>query len=175
MTDPSRTAGWRARLARLRVPLGFLCAAAAFLLASPTPESLVVGMLVAVPGEVLRIWAAGHIDKGREITTSGPYRLTRHPLYLGSTILGIGFAIAADSWAVVAIVAGYLGLTLAAAIRTEEAMLDERFDGAYARYREGSLEPGERRFRLARALGNREHRAVMGLIAVGLWLYLRLP
>ena len=39
-------------------------------------------------GEALRIWAAGHLEKGREVTASGPYRWTRHPLYLGSTIIG---------------------------------------------------------------------------------------
>ena len=28
---------------------------------------------------------------------SGPYRFTRHPLYLGSTIIGVGLAIASAS------------------------------------------------------------------------------
>ena len=39
------------------------------------------------------------------MTASGPYRLTRHPLYLGSTIIGIGFAVAsANGWAAVVVV-----------------------------------------------------------------------
>jgi protein-S-isoprenylcysteine O-methyltransferase Ste14 len=71
------------RLARLRVPLGFLCGALAFWLARPTLASIAAGMAIAVAGEALRIWAAGHIEKGREVTRSGPYRLVRHPLYLG--------------------------------------------------------------------------------------------
>ncbi|HSG00737.1 MAG TPA: isoprenylcysteine carboxylmethyltransferase family protein [Vicinamibacterales bacterium] len=173
MTGGSASGHWQSRLARLRVPLGFLAAAAAFLLATPTPGSLLAGLLVALPGEVLRVWAAGHIDKGREITTSGPYRFTRHPLYLGSTILGIGFAIAAHNWVVAAIVAGYLGLTLAAAIRTEERTLDERFEGAYTRYREGALSGEARPFSLARVVANREHRAVMGLVASAILLVVR--
>ncbi len=174
MNRPVGVNGWRTRLARLRVPLGFVSAAAAFALATPTSRSLLLGLLIALPGEVLRIWAAGHIDKGREITMSGPYRFTRHPLYLGSTILGAGFAVAAGSWAVAAIVAGYLGLTLVAAIRTEEAVLDERFAGAYSKYREGSLEGGSRVFSLSRAIANREHRAVVGLLAAAAVLWARL-
>ena len=59
-------------LARLRVPLGFVAAAVAFVFARPTQASLMLGLWIAVAGEVLRIWAAGHIEKGREITTSGP-------------------------------------------------------------------------------------------------------
>ena len=159
MTRPA----WR-RLARWRVPLGFLSAGAAFWLAHPTPGSLAAGLAVALPGELLRVWAAGHIVKGREITTSGPYRFVRHPLYLGSTILGAGFAIAAYSWPVAALVAAYLGLTLLAAVRTEEATLDDRFDGAYSRYRDGRFDGENRPFAWQRVAGNREHRTVLGFL-----------
>src|SRR6188472_1961131 len=109
------------RAARWRVPLGFACAAAAFWLASPTRASWIAGLLLALPGEALRLWAAGHIEKGREITRSGPYRFTRHPLYVGSAILGAGFAIAAWNLPVAALAAVYLIVTLTIAIRTEEA------------------------------------------------------
>jgi protein-S-isoprenylcysteine O-methyltransferase Ste14 len=153
------------RLARLRVPLGFLSAAVAFWLARPTGKSWWIGVMVALVGEGVRIWAAGHIEKGREITSSGPYRFVRHPLYLGSTILGVGFVIAAASLPVAILVALYLGITIFAAIRTEEAVLDERFAGAYTDYREGMAQPVARPFSLARAVRNREHRAVAGLAA----------
>ena len=129
---------------------------------------------MAVGGEALRIWAAGHIDKGREITRSGPYRFLRHPLYAGSTLMGIGFAIAAWSLPVAALCAAYLGLTLAAAVRTEEAALDARFEGAYTAYREGRAAPVRRRFSMARAIANREYRAAAGLVAAFAFLYWRL-
>ncbi len=161
------------RLARLRVPLGFAAAVVAFVLATPTPVSLLWGLAIALPGEALRVWAAGHIEKGREITTSGPYRLTRHPLYLGSSILAVAFVVAAHSWTVAAIAAVYLGVTLAAAIRTEEAALEERFDGQYSAYRRGELGASSRRFSLARAMANREYRTVGGLAAAALILYAR--
>lgn len=162
------------RVARLRVSLGFALAVLAFWLARPTPGSLALGLLIMLPGEALRIWASGHLQKGREVTTSGPYRFTRHPLYLGSTLLGAGFAVASQSWVVAGLVTAYLGLTLLAAIRTEEAVLDERFAGAYTAYREGRLARAPRRFELARARANREHRAVIGLLVAAGILYLRL-
>ena len=161
------------RLARWRVPLGFVTALVALVLARPTWASFWIGLAVAVCGELLRIWAAGHIEKGREITRSGPYRYVRHPLYLGSTLLGIGFTIAARSLPVALLAAVYLGVTLLAAVRTEEATLDARFAGAYALYREGRADPVTRRFSLARAWANREYRAVAGLIVAFAWLALR--
>ena len=73
------------RVARYRVRLGFPSAVLALWLAQPTERSLAAGAIVALVGEGLRIWAAGHLEKGREVTASGPYRFSRHPLYLGST------------------------------------------------------------------------------------------
>ena len=132
-----------------------------------------IGLGIAIAGETLRLWAAGHIDKGREITRSGPYRLVRHPLYLGSSVLGAGFAIASRSLTVTALVVIYLGATLTAAMRTEEARLDEKFEGAYAEYRAGTMAPAQRRFNWARVGANREHRALVGLVLAFVVLGLR--
>ena len=150
-------------LARRRVPLGFLCAAAALWLARPTPRTLGAGAAVALAGEALRIWAAGHLEKGREVTASGPYRFTRHPLYAGSTLIGLGMAIASASVFVAALATIYLALTLSAAIRTEEQHLTHKFGEAYPEYREGRLRGATRTFSLSRAWRNREYRAVAGL------------
>lgn len=156
-------------LARRRVAIGFAAAIAAIWLSKPTSRSLVWGTVIALIGEAIRIWAAGHLEKGREVTVSGPYRLTRHPLYVGSAIIGIGFAIASGSVVVALLVLAYLGVTLTAAIATEEAHLTEKFGTAYPAYREGRAPEVARRFSLARAMRNREYRAVIG-IAVALAL-----
>ena len=153
-------------LARRRVALGFVAAGAALWLADPTPRLLALGALVALCGEAVRVWAAGHLEKGREVTMSGPYRLTRHPLYLGSSIIGLGLAIAAGSVVVAVLVGAYLAVTLTAAIRTEEAHLTEKFGAAYPEYRGGRAAGVRRRFSAARAMRNREYRAVIGLLAV---------
>lgn len=150
-------------LARWRVFLGFVFAAIALWLATPTPMSLLIGGAVSLIGESIRLWAAGHLQKSREVTRSGPYRFTRHPLYLGSSLIGIGFAIAANHSVVALIVAAYLLLTLTAAIRSEEAHLREKFGDDYDAYVEKRLTPMDRPFSWQRALHNREHHTVAGL------------
>jgi protein-S-isoprenylcysteine O-methyltransferase Ste14 len=162
-----------ARVAGLRVPLGFVVGVVTIAAARPSSLTLLLGLPIALVGELIRIWAAGHLEKGREVTTSGPYRRVRHPLYVGSAILGIGFATATGSPVIAVVVAAYLGLTLTAAIKTEDAELRERFGVTYDAYRSG--QPGEpgRAFSLARAMKNREHKAAAGVVLVGALLWLR--
>ena len=158
------------RIARLRVPLGFVFGIVVIVLASPTLRSLAIGGIVALAGEGIRIWASGHLEKGREVTSSGPYAITRHPLYLGSTLIGIGLAIACANVVLAAIVLGYLALTLTAAIRTEEAHLTDKFGAAYPAYRSGQMSV-RRSFSLERALRNREYRAMAGVVVVFVLLW----
>ena len=151
-------------LARRRVTLGFVTTVAALVLASPTWTTWRVGLLVALVGEAIRVWAAGHLEKGREVTTSGPYRWTAHPLYVGSSLVALGVVIAARNVPLAVLAAIYMGSTIAAAIQTEEAFLRRTFGEAYDRYREAGSEPAARRFSWDRALRNREYRAVLGLL-----------
>jgi protein-S-isoprenylcysteine O-methyltransferase Ste14 len=152
-------------VARRRVTLGFVAAAIMLALARPTPESWGAGLLVAAIGECVRIWAAGHLEKGREVTRSGPYRFFGHPLYAGSMIIALGVAIAARG-ALAALLAGlYMGVTVASAIQVEETHLRETFGSTYDDYRASRAEPMPRRFSWSRVMRNREYRAVGGLLA----------
>jgi protein-S-isoprenylcysteine O-methyltransferase Ste14 len=162
-----------AGLARRRVPLGFLSGAIVLWLATPTLRSLAIGGAIALTGEILRLWAAGHLEKGREVTRSGPYRLTRHPLYVGSAIIGLGVAVAAARLSVAALVAAYLASTLLSAIRTEEASMRASFGDQYDAYLESRARPVERRFSFARAMKNKEYRAITGLVLIGAILVVR--
>ncbi|HKE88079.1 MAG TPA: methyltransferase [Vicinamibacterales bacterium] len=150
-------------LARRRVALGFLAGVVTLVLARPTWITWRVGLVVALIGETIRVWAAGHLEKSREVTRSGPYRWTSHPLYLGSSFVALGVIIAARSVAVGVVVAGYMAATTAAAIRTEEAFLRRTFGPAYDDYKRSAGTAASRRFSLPRALRNREYRAVIGL------------
>ena len=159
-------------LARWRVFLGFVFAGLTYRLATPTTQSLLIGAIVAIIGESIRVWAAGHLEKSKEVTMSGPYRYTRHPLYLGSSLMGIGIAIAANNLIVAIIVVAYLALTLTAAMRSEEAHLREKFGDAYDAYAEKRAPRIERAFSWERAIHNREHHTIAGLLA-GLLLLAR--
>ena len=142
-----------------------MIALATVVLAHPTWETWSAGLIVAVAGEAVRIWAAGHLEKSREVTRSGPYRWTRHPLYVGSTIMALGIVIASRSASVAALALVYMVATLTAAIRTEEAYLRSAFGDDYEQYHESRAEPMRRRFTFGRAMRNREYRAAAGLLA----------
>ncbi|HEX8029741.1 MAG TPA: isoprenylcysteine carboxylmethyltransferase family protein [Vicinamibacterales bacterium] len=156
-------------LARWRVFLGFVFAAIVLWLATPTLQSFAIGAAIAIVGESIRLWAAGHLEKSKEVTQSGPYRYTRHPLYLGSSLIGIGMAVIANNLIVAAIVLTYLVSTLTAAMRSEEAHLREKFGDAYDAYAEKRAPKVERQFSWSRAIYNREHHTIAGL-ASGLLL-----
>jgi protein-S-isoprenylcysteine O-methyltransferase Ste14 len=163
-------------VARWRVATGFILGAVVLWLAQPTSASLARGAVFAVIGETLRLWAAGHLEKSREVTRSGPYRFTRHPLYLGSTIIAVGIAVASASVAVAAIVAVYVLTAIRSAIVAEEAHLREKFGGEYDAYKARAAPPMTRAFSLARARFNREHQTIGGvllgfaLLATRAWL-----
>ena len=166
-TNGERIERFAAPLARIRVPLGFLCAAAVLYLSRPTPRSLVVGTGIALLGETLRVWAAGHLDKGREVTQSGPYRITRHPLYVGSAIVALGAAVASARTDAAVIIGVYMFITILAAVRHEERNMRSRFGDVYVAYLQSQTAPTPRAFSLDRAFNiNKEHKAVMGLFAL---------
>jgi len=159
------------------VPLGFVSAAFVLWLAQPTAATLMWGTAIAAIGESLRIWAAGHLHKSREVTASGPYRWLAHPLYVGSSIMGAGLATAGNSAIVATIIAVYLAVTLTAAIKSEDAFLRGAFGDEYDRYRTGAVRgvnaTTTRRFSLAQAMANHETRAVIGLAVAVLLLILK--
>ena len=159
-------------VARRRVILGFVVAIVSFIFATPTWDSLVLGVPIAVVGEAIRVWASGHLVKGKEVTTSGPYALVRHPLYVGSSVMGLGFVIAASSWLVAAVVCCYLIVMIPVAVLLEEATLRASFGDVHARYVAGLSVPMVRRFSVPRVFENREHHALAGFVASFVLLYL---
>jgi protein-S-isoprenylcysteine O-methyltransferase Ste14 len=166
-------------LARLRVTLGFVFGAIVLALAKPTPKSLAIGLSIAAVGEAIRVWAAGHLIKSREVTSSGPYRWVAHPLYVGSSVMGVGLAVACGSVTVAVLIVVYLITTLTAAIKNEEAFLRRTFGEQYDLYREGVDERRRagtkqtRSFSVRQAMANREYRAVAGFLIAVLLLILK--
>ena len=120
---------WSRVARRIRVPLGFLFAIFYLWRARPSWPSLLIGAVIAALGVALRAISSGHVKKNQELTTSGPYAYVRNPLYLGSIIIAIGFAVAArDIWIAIAIIALF-ALIYVPVIRSEEAFLRSRFPG----------------------------------------------
>ena len=120
-------AEWSQIARRIRVPLGFLFAVFYFWMARPTWRSMALGAIAVIPGLLTRALASGHVRKNESLAASGPYAYTRNPLYLGSLLMGLGFAVAARSWWVgVALVVMFAVIYLPV-IRDEEAFLRRTF------------------------------------------------
>jgi protein-S-isoprenylcysteine O-methyltransferase Ste14 len=117
------------------VPLGFVFAVLYFWLARPTWRYIGLGAVLIVPGILIRALASGHVRKNEALATSGPYAYTRNPLYLGSLLMGVGFAVAARSWWVGAVLVVMFFAIYLPVIRDEEAFLRQTFTGfeEYAR------------------------------------------
>lgn len=81
-----------------RLRLAWLLAVPFLLFAEPTPLLFVCGAPVSALGLLLRAWAAGSIRKDQELAMEGPYGRVRHPLYLGTFLLGSGLVVTAGKW-----------------------------------------------------------------------------
>jgi protein-S-isoprenylcysteine O-methyltransferase Ste14 len=118
---------WTRIARRIRVPLGFAFTALYLWLANPTAVSIAIGLALIIPGLAIRALASGHVKKNEQLTTTGPYAHTRNPLYLGSLILAVGFAVSARNWWIGAgLVLMFLVIYLPV-IRGEEEFLKEHF------------------------------------------------
>ena len=169
-------AEWSRVAKRIRVPLGFVFAVLYFWLARPTWRFLALGAVLIVPGLLIRALASGHVRKNEELATSGPYAYTRNPLYLGSLLIGVGFAVAARSWWVgVVLVVMFFAIYLPV-IQGEEKFLRERFPEfeEYARrvprmlprMIPASTSEGGGKFSMDLYLKHREWNALLGAIAM---------
>jgi protein-S-isoprenylcysteine O-methyltransferase Ste14 len=159
-------------VAKLRVPGGFLLAAAFVWLAEPTWKSLAAGLPLSVAGLVLRAWAAGHLEKNMTLAESGPYAWVRNPLYLGTLAVAAGLAVASRRWELGALAAAVFLLIYLPVVELEEQRLRELFP-SYADYarRVSKLAPrrperqSPRRFEWSLYRRNREYQALAAFVA----------
>lgn len=102
---------------------------------------LVLGAFVLIAaGALTRIWALGTIDKNRVLAKSGVYSLCRHPLYVGSALLYLGFALLMNDPEFLYLGIPYIIIFFGAAAFSEEHFLKTKFGDEFDRYRH--LVPG---------------------------------
>lgn len=85
-------------------------------------------------GLLLRASAAGAIHKDRELATGGPYGHLRHPLYLGSFLLGLGLSLAGGRWWLPVIFVVLFFWLYRRTLLVEESDLLSRFGNDYEAY-----------------------------------------
>lgn len=64
----------------------------------PRAAWLLPGVVLAVLGIAVRLWASGHVKKDKALATTGPYAFVRHPLYVGNHLITFGFCLASGWW-----------------------------------------------------------------------------
>jgi len=179
ITEMSRR--WRRWAAhnRVRVTMFFALVYVAF--SFPDPVRLLPGALLVALGQSTRLWAAGHLQRNVELARGGPYRWVRHPLYLGSFLMGVGLALVAvhaPAW-----LTAFLILYVAffwPAMHVEELRLQSLFGAEYQEFmvevprllprlwpiRRGPQPPPAGSFSWERALANRELRSAAAMAAL---------
>lgn len=112
-----------------RVTWGFVLGGVFVLFADPTKSSILLGLVPAVLGEAIRTWSSGTIVKNEVLTTTGPYALTRNPLYVGNFLLGLGVAIMGGQLGLVALfTVFFLSVYRVLIIKEEKYLLDRYGD-----------------------------------------------
>lgn len=105
--------------------------------ARPDLAGTVVGLALIIPGELARIWAAGHIHKSKVLTVTGPYAYVKNPLYLGTILIVVGFCIFARNVYLLALATSVFCFHyIPSKSRVESARMRKRFGAAYDDYDE---------------------------------------
>jgi protein-S-isoprenylcysteine O-methyltransferase Ste14 len=158
---------------RLRVPFGLLLAAAFVWLAEPVLPTLLLGFPFAALGLGLRAWAAGHLRKNQQLTTSGPYAFVRNPLYLGTLLAALGCTVAAAQPGLAALAGAVFFFVYQPVMEQEEQHLANLFPEyeAYAATVPQLIprippQLPQQGFSFSIYLRNREYKALYGFLAV---------
>ena len=88
---------------------------------------LYAGAAVAAVGELIRMWASGHVKKNKELATNGPYAYVRHPLYVGNILILVGYSVASNMWWPFVLMAFLLWFYYPPAISYEDNKLEKIF------------------------------------------------
>lgn len=169
---------WRRWAAHNRVRVTMLFAVAYVAFSQPSAGGLIAAVALVAIGQSLRLWASGCLKRNVALACSGPYAYVRHPLYLGSLIMGIGLAVAVQSpvWWLLAFLILYVAF-YGPAMHVEELRLQSLFGSEYQEYMlyVGRLWPRLRRasswaqahpgdtFTWKRAMENRELRSAAAM------------
>jgi len=175
---------------KLRVSFGYLSSILLIVTARPVSGVyFTLGAIVAVMGEALRVWASCYIIKLDRLTTDGPYRATRNPLYLGSFLLMSGLIIISMNPFIAAICYSLFAVIYPITIKAESKELEKKFGDYYAEYRHSTPaffptpKSVKRAFteitsffssignRFANFLKNREYNGIIALVIVLALLY----
>jgi protein-S-isoprenylcysteine O-methyltransferase Ste14 len=122
-------------LTKLRVPVGWVYFILIGIVGNVKNINYFIGGLILIfVGEFIRTLSSGVIKKNETICSQGCYGIIRHPLYFGSCLIGLGFALLVNNPIVWIYLGVFFILTYVAAIKSEEEYLLNKFGNAYIKY-----------------------------------------
>jgi protein-S-isoprenylcysteine O-methyltransferase Ste14 len=94
------------------------------------------GLILVGVATVGRLWCSLYISghKNEALITTGPYSVSRNPLYLFSLLGFVGIGLASETLTLAVVLALAMLLGYPAVIRQEEAVLRARFGAAFEAY-----------------------------------------
>lgn len=184
-TVMNRERSWKKTAQKFRVPVGTALGVVFLVFMHPSVRSLWIGGAIAVAGGLWRLWAAGHIDKGRVLAQGGPYALTRNPLYLGSFVMALGVILAGQGYWLLPLFFAFFLVFYFPVMRAEEGDLFRAHGERFLEYsrrvplflpRWPASRGESSTFLWSRVVRNREHRnsssllVVLAILVGRLWL-----
>ena len=116
-------------------PLSFVPRA----LGRPVGGSLVVAAVVLFVAAIRQLRAAGTPVPGsrptKVLVRTGPYRISRNPIYLAVSLLHLGVAVWVSSWWLLATLVASVTFVAVVVVPREERYLQERFGPTYRDYK----------------------------------------
>ena len=182
--QPSSKTFWEQFAQKARVPAGTALGGIFLIFMHPSVRSLYIGGVITLAGVLLRLWAAGYIEKRVRLAQSGPYAFTRNPLYLGSFFMSLGVILAGQGYWLLPFFALFFFGVYFPVMRAEEQDLQNAYGKEFLNYARRTplfvpkIRPGDTRisdedsavsptrFLWSRVRKNREHRNLASLIVV---------
>jgi hypothetical protein len=136
-----RTASWLTaqpvvKLQRLFTRLRFVLAAlgAGVIVLFTDRGPMWPGVVVALLGEAIQVWASAHLRKNVEVVKSGPYGWVRNPMYFGRFFVGLGLTLLTWRWFLIVPYVVVFWVYAQARVLGEEARLRGMFGEEYESY-----------------------------------------
>lgn len=167
---------------KFRTKLGFIAGLIVILFSKESVplDYFIYGTVMVILGESIRIWSAGYLKKTKKVVSSGPYRFTRNPLYIGSFFILIGFMLIIRNIYIAVVLIPLFLIVYPFTIRKEEKHLLKKFGDEFKKYMEqvpriiprfNTGVKGEGRFSKKLFVKNYEYQTILGEIILLIIFY----
>ncbi len=154
-----------------RIQSGYILSLLFIIFSEYNKGYFITGLVLAFSGLLYRLWASGYISKNKTLAIGGPYLFSRHPLYFGSFLMGLGFSLICGRIILLLIFIIFFLIVYFPLMRDEERHLINLFGEEYLNYMKdvpmffpaGNLRPlVPVSFKWRLVLRNKEYRAWLG-------------